>query len=137
MINEDGAIRLSRAIIGQAVKDYTTALAKHDKSQIIIIEKFLRSGFFDLLSDGMDGDSIIIRCRRLMAEFEKQCQQHEPAEWKNEDEAAKCAFRCPFCGGKVSAHYWTRRNQRKVLLRSCIDCGVKIFYDFETKELIC
>lgn len=62
----DGYKLLSAAIIERALLDYRTALTEKDKDMIRECERFLRSQWFDLLSD-LDGEKLIATVRRNAA----------------------------------------------------------------------
>lgn len=62
----DGYKLLSAAIIERALLDYRTALTEKDEGKICECERFLRSQWFDILSD-LDGERLIAMVRRNTA----------------------------------------------------------------------
>ena len=62
----DGYKLLSAAIVERALLDYRTALTEKDEGKIRECERFLRSQWFDLLSD-LDGEKLIAMVRRNVA----------------------------------------------------------------------
>lgn len=62
----EGYKLLSAAIIERALLDYRTALTEKDEVKIRECERFLRSQWFDLLSD-LDGEKLIAMVRRNAA----------------------------------------------------------------------
>jgi len=62
----DGYKLLSAAIIERALLDYRTALTEKDEDKIRECERFLRSQWFDLLSD-LDGEKLISMMREEAA----------------------------------------------------------------------
>lgn len=62
----DGYKLLSAAIIERALLDYRTALTEKDEGKIHECERFLRSQWFDILSD-LDGERLIAMVRRNAA----------------------------------------------------------------------
>lgn len=60
----EGYKELAAAIVEQAVWDYRNALKHRKKSEIHRLEKFFRSGWFELLSD-LDGETIIRKIKNM------------------------------------------------------------------------
>lgn len=74
MMNEEGIYNLINAIIGQAVKDYRTALNDFKRNpknavaedEIRRIEKFFRGSWYEMMTD-VDGEYLIQKIKKEVA----------------------------------------------------------------------
>lgn len=134
-INDEAMIPLCNAIIAQAVKDYTTDPESYNG---LDAKRFFESEWFYQISDGMDGEAITARLDRKMLDFQELCENHKPQFWKDTEEAYKCQFRCPFCGGLVKIQWngghsnYTGRKTGGIMTytHQCDSCGVRQTYPF-------
>ena len=119
-IDDRSAEALANAIIAQAVKDYCNARMDYQDPTYRTGKfnedygTFFRSSWFEELSQGLDGESIIRKLDKKSDEFIKTSDSLQPVFWQSQEEAESCSFTCPFCGGKVMVTYqqWVRvRNK--------------------------
>ena len=147
-LDDHSAEALANAIIAQAVKDYCAAKLNdqddveapyYDKARATMdFGAFFRTPWFEELSGGLDGESILKRLDRKTELFRKETDCHQPVFWGDKKEAASCTFTCPFCGGTVNLTYQLYHRVRykghnndgfmlvsRNLFYSCGYCGVR------------
>ena len=133
----DAANHLAGAIIKQAVTDYMEALIQNDVVMMSECERFFRGsyrGWFDWLSNGLDGEEIIKIVRKKIALFIKACDEHQPEKYGDEKAAEKAAFTCPCCNSKntkVKITFPKRKTRQKnVLTFTCPSCHLSVWWQW-------
>lgn len=133
-MDEESVEHLCNAIIGQAIKDYTSDPKSKAGCEA---KEFFQSDWFVHVSDGADGESILNKIDRKMEEFQELCRQHKPKVWRNTEEANECIFRCPFCNGKVKI-IWGRDSMKGYYIRTyvhqCEVCGIRHTMEFDSRQ---
>ena len=124
-MDTDSVEHVCNAIIGQAIKDYTSDPNSAAGGNARI---FFRSGWFVQISNGLDGEAVLEKIDRKLMEFQNLCRKNKPKVWRDTKEANKCIFSCPFCGGKVKI-VWGRDSLKgfnaKSYTHQCEVCGVR------------
>lgn len=129
-MDNDSVEHVCNAIIGQAIKDYTidpNSAAGGDA------KVFFKSGWFEFLSGGLDGESILDNLDMKLKRFQELCRQNRPKVWRDTKEANQCIFSCPFCKGRVKI-VWGRDSMKgfnsKSYVHQCEVCGVRQVFEF-------
>lgn len=129
-MDDESVEHLCNAIIGQAIKDYTT---EPDSRNGCDARLFFTSDWFFQLSGGAEGDAILAKLNTKLKEFQELCQKNRPRTWRDTKEANQCIFSCPFCGGKVKI-VWGRDSLKgfnaRTYVHQCEVCGVRQTYEF-------
>ncbi len=128
---------LSLAIIKNAVNDYMDALIQNDVVEISNCEKFFRSkdGWFDWLSNGLDGEQIMAIVKKKINKFLKACEEHQPEKFGDRKAAKEASFTCPCCGNEdapVNITFLKRRTrQPNVLTFTCPTCHLTVWWQWK------
>ena len=129
-MDDESVEHVCNAIIGQAIKDYTTDPNTKAGGDARL---FFLSEWFYQLSDGVEGEAILARLDRKLKEFQALCHKNRPGIWRDTKEANKCIFSCPFCGGKVKI-VWGRDSLKgfnaRTYVHQCEICGVRQTMEF-------
>lgn len=130
---ERGSVdRLCKAIIGQAIKDYTTEPEAYWGADA---NAFFKSDWFEIVSNGMDGEAIVSRLNQKIKEFQELCGKNRPKVWKDAKEAAKCEFCCPFCGGKVKIQWNGKGMFNRKYTFQCESCGIRQTFYYQGSDV--
>ena len=133
-ITTDSANQLAGAIIKQAVTDYMDALIQNNVIRMSECEKFFRGGWFDWLSNGLDGDEIIAILKEKIVMFLKACEEHQPAKYGDKQAAEEAAFTCPCCRNEKTKIVITfpqrKTRQRNILTYTCPSCHISVWWQW-------
>lgn len=128
--DKKAAKELSGAIIKNAVNDYMDAILQDDKVLIADCEKFFRSedGWFDWLSEGLDGEALMHIVRTKINKFLKACECHQPEKYGDKKAAKEASFTCPCCESTPVTIVYDRRNAafRQCLQYTCSTCHISL-----------
>lgn len=121
---------MAGAIIKNAVNDYMDALIQDDAALLADCESFFKSndGWFDWLSNGLNGEEIMRIVRKKIETLIKACECHQPEKYGDKKAAKEASFTCPCCGSTPVTISYDRRNPafRQCLQYTCSTCHISL-----------